>query len=424
MFYDYAKINLKAGDGGNGVVAFRREKYVPFGGPAGGDGGAGGSIILVADEGLRTLVDFRYKRHYKGERGQHGQGSSKHGRGGQDSFLRVPAGTVVKDAETHEIIADLVKHGQEVVIVKGGKGGRGNARFISSTHRAPTLAENGDLGEERWIELELKLLADVGLVGFPNVGKSTIISRVSAAKPKIADYHFTTITPNLGMVDIDSESSFVMADIPGLIEGAAEGTGLGHRFLRHIERTKVIVHVLDVSGSEDRDPLEDFHTINHELKKYNEYLAQRPMIIAANKTDLLQGKDNLEVLQKELKDYEIFPVCAATGEGLKPLVYRLAQLLVELKDQEPVIPKEEKGLRMVKIDKKPKFYIEKVDNIFVVTGPEIDKHWARTDINNEDAVARFLQIVEAMGVIKALREQGAEDGDEIRIKEMIFDFLD
>lgn len=426
MFLDYAKINVKAGDGGNGVCAFRREKYVPYGGPAGGDGGHGGDIILVADEGLSTLVDFRYRKHYKGERGMHGQGSNKHGKNGSHRYLRVPVGTVVKDAETHGVIADLVKNGQEAVVVRGGKGGRGNARFVSSTHRAPTLAENGDPGEERWIELELKLLADVGLVGFPNVGKSTLISRVSAAKPKIADYHFTTITPNLGMVKVDIGRSFVMADIPGLIEGAAEGAGLGHRFLRHVERTKVIVHVLDISGSEGRDPLDDFKKVNEELKRYNTYLAKRPMIIVANKIDLLSGEENLEILKNELKDHEIFPISAVTGEGVKPLIGRLAEILDELKEQEfePML-EEEENLRIVKVEKEaPKFYIEREEDVFVVKGPEIDKHWARTDANNEAALERFLQIVDAMGVIKALRKEGAEDGDVIKIKDMIFDFVD
>ena len=423
MFYDYAKINVKAGDGGNGASAFRREKYVPLGGPSGGDGGLGGDIILVADEGLRTLVDFRYKRHYKGERGQHGQGSKKHGRDGEDSILRVPVGTIVRNEESHEIIADLVKDGQKIVIAKGGKGGKGNARFVSSTHRAPSLAENGDLGEEKWIILELKLLADVGLVGYPNVGKSTIISRVSAAKPKIADYHFTTITPNLGMVDIGTDSSFVMADIPGLIEGAAEGTGLGHQFLRHIERTRIILHVIDISGSEGRDPIEDFRIINEELEKYNEKLAKRPMIIAANKTDLLQGQNNLENFKKEITDYEIFPICAATGEGLKPLVNRLAHLLVELEDEEPELVSEEE-LRVVKIEEKAKFLIEKDEDVFTVTGPEVNRHWVRTNIDNEEAVARFLQILDSMGVIEALREKGAKNGSEIRIYDMVFDFVD
>ncbi len=425
MFYDYAKVHVKAGDGGNGIVAWRREKYVPMGGPAGGDGGDGGSIILEADNNLRTLIDFRYNTHYKADRGKHGQGSSMHGSDAEDKVLRVPVGTVVRDAETTQILADLTTPGQRVVVAKGGRGGRGNTHFVSSTHRAPTLAENGDAGEERWITLELKLLADVGLVGFPNVGKSTIISHVSAAKPKIADYHFTTIVPNLGMVKVDEGRSFVMADIPGLIEGAADGAGLGHRFLRHTERTKVLVHVLDISGSEGRDPLEDFAVVNRELERYNAALMKRPMVIAANKTDIMGDVDYLARLQQELPEYEVFPISAATGEGLKPLIYRLAQLVeqVELEPEETTSAEEIKVTRAV--EEKVKFIIERDSNgTFVVSGPEIERHWKRTNFANDDAVSRFLQIVEAMGVVQALREQGCKDGDTVRIQDIEFDFMD
>ena len=406
-------------------MAWRREKYVPMGGPAGGDGGDGGSIILEADNNLRTLIDFRYKTHYKADRGKHGQGSSMHGADADDLQLKVPVGTVVRDAETQQILADLTAAGQKVVVAKGGRGGRGNTHFVSSTHRAPTLAENGDAGEERWITLELKLLADVGLVGFPNVGKSTIISHVSAAKPKIADYHFTTIVPNLGMVKVDEGRSFVMADIPGLIEGAADGAGLGHRFLRHTERTKVLVHVLDISGSEGRDPLEDFAIVNQELARYNESLMKRPMVIAANKTDIMGDVDYLERLKEQLPEYEVFPVSAATGEGLKPLVYRLAELVeqVELEPEE-VTPTEEVKVTKV-VEDEVKFVIEKDEaGVYVVSGPEIERHWRRTNFVNDDAVSRFLQIVEAMGVVKALREEGCKDGDTVRIKDVEFDFMD
>ncbi|NMA02037.1 MAG: GTPase ObgE [Clostridia bacterium] len=424
MFYDYAKIHVKAGDGGNGIVAFRREKYVPMGGPSGGDGGHGGNIILKADEGLRTLVDFRYRKHYKAERGEHGKSKNMHGKNGVDTVLRLPLGTVVKDAESHRILADLTEDGQEVVIAKGGKGGRGNARFVSSTHRSPTLAENGEPGQELWLELELKLLADVGLVGFPNVGKSTIISKVSAAKPKIADYHFTTITPNLGMVRVDEGRSFVMADIPGLIEGAAEGAGLGHRFLRHTERTKVLVHVLDIAGSENRNPLEDFSIVNNELKKYSNYLAERPMIVVANKMDLPGSENNLQLFKEQFPEFPVFPISAITGEGLTPLLYQLADLLDEVEARELQLEVEDEELRLVKFEDKPKFFVEKEDGVFIVSGPEIDRHWAKTNFGNEAAVRRFLQIVEAMGVIKKLRELGAKDGDVVRIKELEFDFLD
>ena len=425
MFYDYAKVHVKGGDGGNGIVAWRREKYVPMGGPAGGDGGNGGSIILEADNNLRTLIDFRYNTHYKADKGRHGQGSSMHGSSADDKVLKVPVGTVVRDAETEQILADLTAAGQRVVVAKGGRGGRGNTHFVSSTHRAPTLAENGDAGEERWITLELKLLADVGLVGFPNVGKSTIISHVSAAKPKIADYHFTTIVPNLGMVKVDEGRSFVMADIPGLIEGAADGAGLGHRFLRHTERTKVLVHVLDISGSEGRNPLEDFAIVNQELERYNAKLIKRPMVIAANKTDIMGEVDYLEQLKAELPEYEVFPISAATGEGLKPLVYRLAELVEQTElEPEEVTPTDEVKVTKA-VEEEVKFVIEQDEfGVFVVSGPEIERQWRRTNFANEDAVSRFLQIVEAMGVVRELREVGCKDGDTVRIKDVEFDFMD
>ncbi len=426
MFYDYAKIHVQAGDGGNGIVAWRREKYVPMGGPAGGDGGDGGSIFLEADPNLRTLVDFRYNTHYKAERGKHGQGSSMHGSSADDLILRVPVGTVVRDAESAQLLADLTEPGQQVLVARGGRGGRGNTHFVSATHRAPTLAENGDPGEARWITLELKLLADVGLVGFPNVGKSSIISRVSAARPKIADYHFTTLEPNLGMVQVDVGRSFVMADIPGLIEGAADGAGLGHRFLRHTERTKVLVHVLDASGCEGRDPLEDFAAVNRELERYNPALLARPMVIAANKMDLTGAPEGLERLRAALPGYEIFPVSAATGAGLQPLVYRLAQLVEEAEPpQEASLPAEEIKVTTVRQEDMKKFEVRQIaENVFVVTGPEIERHWRKTNFANEDAVTRFLQILEAMGVEEALRRAGCKDGDTVRIQDMEFDFLD
>lgn len=425
MFYDYAKIYVKGGDGGNGIVAWRREKYVPMGGPAGGDGGNGGSIILEADNNLRTLIDFRYKTHYKADRGRHGQGSSMHGADAEDWVLKVPVGTVVRDAETQQVLADMTEVGQCLVVAKGGKGGRGNTHFVSSTHRSPTLSENGDAGEERWVTLELKLLADVGLVGFPNVGKSTIISHVSAAKPKIADYHFTTIEPNLGMVKVEEGRSFVMADIPGLIEGAAEGAGLGHRFLRHTERTRVLVHVLDISGSEGRDPQEDFRIVNKELEDYNPSLLKRPMIIAANKMDIMEEPYSLEQLQEMFPGYEIFPISAATGDGLKPLVYRLMELVEQI-EPEPVELVAENEVKVTKAEKEEvKFVIERrAEDLYEVSGPEIERHWRRTNFANEDAMSRFLQIVEAMGVIQALREKGCKDGDTVKIKDLEFDFID
>lgn len=428
MFYDYAKVNVKAGDGGNGIVAFRREKYVPKGGPAGGDGGCGGSIILRADEGLRTLIDFRYQTHYKGKRGEHGSGAKQHGRSADDIVLRVPVGTVVRDADTKKLLGDLRHHGQEIVVAQGGRGGRGNARFVSSTHRAPAFAENGEKGEERWITLELKLLADVGLVGFPNVGKSTIISRVSAAKPKIANYHFTTLEPNLGMVRVDAGRSFVIADVPGLVEGATEGAGLGHRFLRHVERTRVLVHVVDLSGSEGRDPLDDLAIIRGELERYAPQLNEKPMVIVANKVDLMSDEDRdaaLARLQEAYPDVRIFPMSAATDSDLNDLVYHLADVLDAIgpveyseEDFEPVeeepAKKKEAPFRVLKV----------APDAYEVVGPEIEGLVNRTQFERDEAVERFMKILDNMGIEKALREAGIQDGDTVIVGPMALDYLE
>lgn len=324
MFVDQVKIYVKGGDGGNGMVAFRREKFVPKGGPAGGDGGKGADVIFQVEEGLRTLMDFRYQRHFKAPRGEHGMSKNQHGRNAKDMIVKVPPGTIVADANTKEVIADLTEHGQQAVIARGGRGGRGNSRFASPSNPAPELSENGEPGQERDVTLELKVLADVGLVGFPSVGKSTLLSVVSAAKPKIADYHFTTIAPNLGMVETEDNRSFVMADLPGLIEGAHSGIGLGHQFLRHIERTRVIVHVIDMAAIEGRDPYEDYVTINNELQEYNMRLLERPQIIVANKMDMPDAEQNLKVFKEKLEeDYPIFPVSALTRSGLRELLLRL-----------------------------------------------------------------------------------------------------
>ncbi len=328
MFIDRAKIFVRGGDGGNGCVAFRREKFVPKGGPAGGDGGRGGHVILVADGGLRTLVDFRYRVHYRAPRGQHGRGKGMHGRDGEDLLVRVPVGTVVRDAGTGEILADLVAQGQQVVVARGGRGGRGNIHFATPVERAPERAEPGRPGEERWLELELKLLADVGLVGMPNAGKSTLLARVSAARPKVAAYPFTTLVPHLGVVRVDEGRSFVLADIPGLIAGAAAGAGLGHGFLRHIERTRVLVYVLDTAGTEGRDPVDDLKALREELRLYNPELVTRVQVVAANKMDLPESEEGLERLRAAFgESYEIFPVSGLTGAGVDRLVWRLAELL-------------------------------------------------------------------------------------------------
>ncbi|MCX7760860.1 MAG: GTPase ObgE [Hydrogenothermaceae bacterium] len=322
MFIDKAKIFVKAGDGGNGCVAFHREKFVPMGGPSGGDGGKGGDVILVADKNLQTLMDFKYKRHYKAERGQNGQGGNKKGKDGKDLIIKVPVGTVVKDAQTGEIIADLVEDGQQVVVAKGGKGGKGNAAFKSPTNQTPTTAEPGEEGEERWIELELKLLADVGIIGFPNAGKSTLISVLSNAKPKIADYPFTTLTPVLGVLQLDVDDFVILADIPGLIEGASEGAGLGHEFLRHIERTKFLIHLIDVSDFAEKDWKEAFEIINRELKNYSEELSKKPQIVVANKIDALSDRLKIDEMKKYFQDKNIpfTAVSLITREGVDELI--------------------------------------------------------------------------------------------------------
>lgn len=405
-------------------MAFRREKYVPEGGPSGGDGGRGGDVVLVGDEGLWTLADFRYQRHYKAERGEHGQGKNMHGKGAGDLRVRVPVGTMVKESGTDEILADIVYHGQEAIVAKGGRGGRGNARFMTNTNKAPTVSEKGEPGEERWLYLELKVLADVGLVGFPNVGKSTLISRVSAAKPKIADYHFTTLTPNLGVVDLEDGVSFVMADIPGLIEGAHTGAGLGHEFLRHTERTRLIIHVLDLSGSEGRDPLEDHRIIMRELDMYSPALAKRPQVIAANKLDIPGAAENLARLKLELGErFEIYPISAATGEGVLKLTQRVSQLLSALREAvpEPVATEEP---RIVKARPEERFRIERDGDVLVVAGRELERHVAMTNFATEGGIHRFQQILKAMGVEQALREAGAAQGAKVRIAGLEFDFVE
>lgn len=424
MFYDRAKIYVKGGDGGNGCVAFRREKYVPDGGPWGGDGGRGGDLILVADEGLRTLVDFRYHSHYKAGRGQHGMGKNMHGKSGEDLVLRVPVGTVVRNSDTGEFIGDLTSDGQRLVVARGGRGGRGNARFATMVNKAPKLAEKGEPGDDLWLSLELKLLADVGLVGLPNAGKSSLISRISAAKPKIADYPFTTLVPNLGMVRVDEGKSFVVADIPGLIEGAHTGAGLGHEFLRHVERTRILVHMVDVSGYGGRDPVNDFSTVNRELLLYNPALMEKPMVVVANKMDMPGSGENLDLLKKELgNSYEVYPISALTGEGTDKLITRLSQLL----DTIPV--KEEPEMEAVDVPDKvhragPRFTIEKLDGVFNVGGKEIERHVAMTDLDNEEAVSRLQRIMFLMGIDEALRKAGAKNGDIVRVKNVDFEFAE
>ncbi|NQD67801.1 GTPase ObgE [Bacillus haikouensis] len=429
MFVDQVKIYTKGGDGGNGMVAFRREKYVPKGGPAGGDGGHGADVIFEVDEGLRTLMDFRYQRHFKAPRGEHGMSKNQHGRNAEDMVVKVPPGTVVKDDDTGETIADLTQHGQRAVITKGGRGGRGNSRFATPANPAPELSEKGEPGQERYIVMELKLLADVGLVGFPSVGKSTLLSVVSAAKPKIASYHFTTIVPNLGMVETADGRSFVMADLPGLIEGAHEGVGLGHQFLRHIERTRVIVHVIDMSGMEGRDPYEDYLTINEELKQYNLRLTERPQIIVANKMDMPEAEENLDVFKEKLQDdYPVFPISAFTQQGLKELLFAVADKL-ETTEEFPITEEvEETGIHRVvyrhEEDQRDFVITRDPDGTFVVSGAKIERLFKMTDFSREDSVRRFARQLRSYGVDDALRERGAENGDTIRLLKYEFEFVD
>lgn len=427
MFVDQVKVYVKGGDGGNGMVAFRREKYVPKGGPAGGDGGNGANVIFEVEEGLRTLMDFRYKRHFKAPRGEHGMSKNQHGKNAQPMIVKVPPGTVVSDEETGQIIADLTEHGQQAVIAKGGRGGRGNSRFATPANPAPELSENGEPGIERDVVLELKVLADVGLVGFPSVGKSTLLSVVSSAKPKIAEYHFTTLVPNLGMVETDDGRSFVMADLPGLIEGAHQGVGLGHQFLRHIERTRVIVHVIDMSGLEGRDPYEDYKTINAELKEYNLRLTERPQIIVASKMDMPDSEDNLAEFKKKLEDdVKIFPISSITRTGVRELLFEIADVM-EHTPEFPLFEEEPAEHRVVYEFKKeePNFAITRDDEgSYVLTGEKIQKLFKMTDFSREESIRRFARQLRGLGVDEALRERGAKDGDIVKLLEYEFEFIE
>lgn len=422
MFYDKAKIYVKGGDGGNGVVSFRREKYVPHGGPNGGDGGKGGDVQITVDEGLHTLADFRYRRHYKAERGEHGKGSNKHGKNAPDLIIKVPPGTIVIREDSGATIGNLVKPNDSIVAARGGRGGRGNARFVSSTRQAPTIAENGEPGEECWLLLELKLLAEVGLVGFPNVGKSTILSKVTAARPKIADYPFTTLIPNLGVVDLGERRSFVMADIPGLIEGAHKGTGLGHEFLRHIERTRVIIHVLDVSNPNIQEILDGFYKINEELKLYKPELAKKPQFIAANKMDLTSASDNFEKVKQYFSDkgFVVYPVSAATGQGLNELMLKVYEKLKYMPEKDldmGFMPE-----RTYTLQPEEEFVIEKGNDVFAVKGKSIERLVAMTKFDEEDSFRRFQRIIRKTGLEEKLKEKGIKEGDAVRIRDMEFEY--
>lgn len=431
MFVDRAKIFVKGGKGGDGIVAFRREAHVPLGGPAGGDGGKGGDVVFVVDEGLRTLMDFRYQKHFKAPAGEKGRNKGRHGANAEDLIVKVPPGTVVRDDDTGEVLADLTRHGQRFIVARGGRGGRGNIRFATGNNPAPELAEYGEEGEERWLVLELKVMADAGLIGFPSVGKSTLLAAVSAARPKIGNYPFTTLAPNLGVVDAGDGRSFVLADLPGLIEGAHEGAGLGHEFLRHAERTRILLHVVDMSAFEGRDPYEDWKRINRELFLYNAELAERPQLIVANKMDDPAAAGHLarfrEQLARDGHDAEVFPISAVTGEGVQRLLYRCADLLDALPDPQSGDPEAQETERVV-IRAKPEddrsFTIRRENDTFIVESPYIERAVKRINFNSREAVLRFARMMRRMGVDQALREKGAEDGHYVRIGEFEFEFVE
>lgn len=423
MFVDKAEIYLRSGKGGDGAVSFRKEKYVPDGGPDGGDGGKGGSIIAIVDEGLRTLMDFRYKTKYTADDGERGGKKRCSGKDAQDLFIKVPPGTIIRDKETGGIIADLTDKGEQFVIARGGKGGRGNWHFRTSVRQAPSFSEQGKKGSERTVILELKMLADVGLVGYPNVGKSTILSTITKAKPKIANYHFTTLQPNLGVVEVIKGKSFVLADIPGLIEGAHEGIGLGHEFLRHVERTKVIVHVVDVSGLEGRDPIQDFDQINDELRLYNEKLADRFQIIAANKMDLVFDDEQYETFRNEMetRGFKVFPISAATGKGVNELMQYVTEMLDEV-EMEPLYSEDD---FFVEVDKGPAQIEYNMDgDVYVVTGEPVERLVYSTNFDDDESLRHFQSVLMQKGVFEKLKEMGIEDGDTVRVEDIEFEFYD
>lgn len=421
-FIDRVKIYVQAGTGGNGTVAFRREAHVPKGGPSGGDGGRGGSVIFVATNSLSTLLDLRYYREYKAQNGEKGHAKKMHGADADDLVIRVPVGTCVYDDDTGNIIADLTKDGQRAVIAKGGRGGRGNARFASSRNPAPKICENGEPGEKFNLRVELKLLADVGLVGFPSVGKSTLLSVVSKARPQIADYHFTTIVPNLGVVQVKDGRSFVMADLPGLIEGASQGKGLGHQFLRHIERCRVIVHIIDMSGSEGRDPYEDYVTINKELGEYEYRLLERPQIIVANKMDGDEAEENLKKFKEKLGDQKVFPIIAPIHEGIDAVLYAVADALETAPDFFNQEEEQESVLYTYKEVEKPFTIHNKGNGVWEVTGKKVERLVQMASFTTDDGFQRFALQIRNMGIDDALREAGCEDGDTVRLYDFEFEF--
>ena len=429
MFADRATIYVKSGKGGDGHVSFRREKYVPSGGPDGGDGGHGGDVIFQVDEGMNTLVDYRHIRKYKAQDGEPGGKKNCHGKNGQDIVLKVPQGTVIKEAETGKIIADMSGDRRRMVLLKGGRGGNGNQHYATSTMQAPKYAQPGQPAQELTLLLELKVIADVGLVGFPNVGKSTLLSRVSNAQPKIANYHFTTLSPNLGVVDLEDAKGFVIADIPGLIEGASQGAGLGHEFLRHIERTKVIIHIVDAAGTEGRDPIEDIYAINKELESYNADISKRPQVIAANKIDAIysvEESDPLAALKAEFepKGIPVYPISAISGQGLKELLYHVREMLDQL-TQEPTVfaqeyfPEEE---RISYGDMPYTVVYDEEANEYVVEGPRIEKMLGYTNLESEKGFTFFQNFLRDNGILAELEQLGIQEGDTVRMYGLSFDY--
>lgn len=423
MFVDEVEIRVEAGNGGDGCTAFRREKFVPMGGPFGGNGGHGSDIIFKVDEGLHTLLDLRYQKLIKGKKGENGRGKNQHGKGAEPIVIKVPQGTVVTDLDTGLIIADLSKKDDQEIIAKGGRGGCGNTAFKTQTNTAPDYSENGEEGERKNLKVEVKMLADVGLVGLPSVGKSTIISMVSRSKPKIAAYHFTTLTPNLGVVKASDGRSFVMADLPGLIEGASEGEGLGDKFLKHIERTKVIAHVIDMSASEARDPYEDYMLINKELEAFNEKLIKKPQIIVANKMDLPNAKEELERFKKKAGDVEIYEVSAATNQGLQQVIDRLADLVDEVPNSPLYEDSQIESHVLYKFKKEEPFTITRDDDgTWAIQGKEVERIFKMTKFSSDEAAYKFAKKLTRMGIDQKLEELGAEEGDQVRILDFYFDY--
>lgn len=424
MFVDEVEIRVEAGNGGDGCTAFRREKYVPMGGPFGGNGGHGSDIIFKVDEGLHTLLDLRYQKLIKGKKGENGRGKNQHGKGADPIIIKVPQGTVVTDLDTGLVLADLSKKDDQEIIAKGGRGGRGNTAFKTQTNTAPDYSENGEEGEQKNLKVEVKMLADVGLVGLPSVGKSTIISMVSRSKPKIAAYHFTTLTPNLGVVKASDGRSFVMADLPGLIEGASQGEGLGDKFLKHIERTKVIAHVIDMSASELRDPYEDYQLINKELAAFNEKLIKKPQIIIANKMDLPHAKEELEKFKEKIgKDIEIYEISAATNTGIQKVIDRLADLVDEVPNSPLYEESQIESHVLYKFKKEEPFIITKDDDgTWAISGKEVERIFKMTKFSSDEAAYKFAKKLTKMGIDQKLEELGAEEGNQVRILDFYFDY--